>query len=149
MAISQAGREAMFTDRLIRELGISTNDAVLTVHCDNKQTLLLLTQDQFKLKTALRHVGIHAYWLREQVQLKRIHVEYMSSKEIASDGLTKALSNELFSNFRRQIGVVNIGNRLTVLQDARIDTDVIEDLLFNINTLSIATESNLEGQTAT
>ena len=56
---------------------------------------------------------------------------------MAADGLTKALPNEPFDRFRQQIGVVNIGDRLTKLNDAFIDTTEVEDLLFDVRAMTI------------
>ena len=144
LAISQAAKEAMFTDRLIRELGVNTDDGVLTIQCDNQQTIRLLMSSQFKLKTALRHVDIYNHWLREQVQQRNIRVQYLPTKEMAADGLTKALPNEPFDQFRRQIGVVNIGRRLSKLNDALVDTSEVEDLLFDVRTMTINDNDNDE-----
>jgi len=39
LAISQAAKEAMFTDRLLRELKIRPANPMITIQCDNTQTL--------------------------------------------------------------------------------------------------------------
>ncbi|KAH5706327.1 RNA-directed DNA polymerase [Parastagonospora nodorum] len=75
LALSQVAKEAIFTSRLLKELQINLSDPTITIKCDNKQTIRLVTEDVAKLQTKLRHVDIHHHWLRQEVTRKMIKVD--------------------------------------------------------------------------
>ena len=117
LALSQATKEALFVSRLIRELGVTLDDARLTVEVDNAQTIRLVTEDFARLKTNLRHVDIHNHWLRQEYANGVVDVKYTKSAEMMADGLTKALTQEPFLRFREQLGLVDVGERLRARQE--------------------------------
>jgi len=137
LALAQASKEAMFTRRLIDEFGLETDDDVLVVRCDNTATIRLINSEFGKLNTALRHVDIYHHWLRQAAQNKQVSVQYMPSKELPADGMTKALGYEEFRKFRVQIGVVNLGSRLVASKDKVMDVNEVEDLLFDVKKMSL------------
>jgi hypothetical protein len=57
-------------------------------------------------------VDIHNHWLRQEVSEKRIIVDYTPSKDTLADGLTKALQNNAFNAFVKQLGLVDITKKL-------------------------------------
>ena len=59
LALSQAAKEGMYINRMLKELGIKLDTAYLTIECDNQQTIRLVTEDIARLKTGLRHVDVH------------------------------------------------------------------------------------------
>jgi hypothetical protein len=80
----------------------------LSLRCDNQQTVGLLTKETPQLRTKLRHVDIHHHWLRQEVQNKRIPVEWVPSANMVADGLTKLLPRQKFVEFVRQLGMEDI-----------------------------------------
>jgi hypothetical protein len=106
LALSQVAKEAIFTSRLLKELQINLSDPTITIKCDNKQTIRLVTEDVAKLQTKLRHVDIHHHWLRQEVTRKMIKVEYIPSDNMIADGFTKALPANKWANFLNQLGLV-------------------------------------------
>ena len=99
-------KEAIFTSRLLKELQINLSDPAITIKCDNKQTIRLVTEDVAKLQTKLRHVDIHHHWLRQEVTRKMVKVEYVPSDNMIADGFTKALPANKWANFLNQLGLV-------------------------------------------
>jgi hypothetical protein len=65
-----------------------------------------------KLATKLRHIDIHKHWLRQEVQAKRLRVNWIPTAEMPADGLTKALPRQKHEIFVRQLGLVDIRERL-------------------------------------
>ena len=59
LALSQAGKEAMFTLRLIIELTVRLDSEPIRIQCDNQQTIRLINAELAKLSTRLMHVDIH------------------------------------------------------------------------------------------
>jgi hypothetical protein len=108
LALSQVAKEALFISRLLRELQIELDASTVTIQCDNKQTIRLVTEEVSRLQTKLRHVDIHNHWIRQEVSGGRIKVEYVQSADMIADGLTKVLPKSKWKGFLQQLGLVNI-----------------------------------------
>ncbi|RYP87917.1 hypothetical protein DL769_000369 [Monosporascus sp. CRB-8-3] len=112
LSLTQAAKEALFSSRLIKELGVTLDAGPLNMWCDNQQTIRLINADVALLQTKLRHVDIHNHWLREAAERDLIRVDYTPTGDMLADGLTKALSREPFRHFREQLGLVDITEAL-------------------------------------
>ena len=108
LALSQAAKEALFVSRLLKELLISLDNHRIRIECDNTQTIRLVTEEIAQLKTKLRHIDIHNHWLRQEVRHGRIEVVYTESAKQMADGLTKALTNNAFESFVKQMNLRNV-----------------------------------------
>jgi hypothetical protein len=91
LSLTQVAKEAKFLVRLYTEIGIKLKDSVITIQCDNKQTLRLVTEKTSQLTTKLQHVDIHNHWLRQEVQDGKIKMIYTPTAEMIADGFTKSL----------------------------------------------------------
>jgi hypothetical protein len=111
LALSQVAKEAIFISRLIRELQVNLLQKTITIHCDNTQTISLVTKETSKLQTKLRHVDIHNHWLRQEVQQGTISVEYIPSASMPADGLTKALPRNKWGAFLNHLNLVKRTDR--------------------------------------
>jgi hypothetical protein len=129
LALSQAAKEAIFTRRLLTSLKVSLDEDITRILCDNRQTIRLVSAEVAKLQTKLKHVDIHNHWLRQEVERGSISVEYVRSGEMIADGLTKALQAEKFEIFRRQVGLVDISERLKKRRTKELQEDDLEALL--------------------
>jgi hypothetical protein len=112
LSLSQAAKEGLYVSRMLKELGIELDTPCITIDCDNKQTIRLVTEELAKLKTSLRHVDIHNHWLRQEHSRGKIDVVYTESAKMMADGLTKALAQRPFESFREQMGLVDLRERL-------------------------------------
>ena len=68
----------------------------------------MLTKETPKLQTALKHVDIHQCWLRQEVQAKRIKVEWVPTGDMVADGFTKKLPAQKHEEFIQQLNLVDI-----------------------------------------
>ena len=66
LALSEITKEAMYLRRLLQAINLKLNEP-LTIDCDNKQTINLVTAEDMTLYIKLRHVDIHNHWLRQEV----------------------------------------------------------------------------------
>ena len=132
LALSNAAKEGLFLQRLIREMKLAPVPSPLLLQCDNLQTVGLVMKDDARLATKLRHVDIHNHWLRQSAKDGSITVKHIRTDEMLADGLTKALTPGKFKTFRQQIGVIDIIDRLNHRMPPPPDQDLVdqmEDLL--------------------
>jgi len=71
-----------------------------------------LSKETPKLQTALKHVDIHQSWLRQEVQAKRIKVEWIPTTEMVADGFTKVLPAQKHAEFVKQLNLVDIKDKI-------------------------------------
>lgn len=112
LALSQAAKEGMFMERLLKELGVEFDTPRITIECDNTQTIRLVTEEIARLKTSLRHVDIHNHWLRQEHARGKISVVYTESAKMMADGLTKALVQAAYESFREKMGLVDVEKQI-------------------------------------
>lgn len=108
LSLAQAAKEGMFLQRLLTELTLVLDDPVLTIECDNTNTINLINKETATLQTKLRHVDIHNHWLRQERARGKIRVEYVPTKEMVADGLTKALNADNHQKFVKMLKLVGI-----------------------------------------
>ena len=104
LAISQTAKKIIYLSRLMKSLTLHLSE-FLFIECDNMQTIWLLVAEFFKLQTKLRHVNIHSHWLRQEVQRRSIHLNWVSIKRMIADGLIKTLTFTNFEAFVKMIGL--------------------------------------------
>ena len=98
-----------------------TLDCIPTIWCDNQQTVGIVTKEHDKLHTKIKHVDIHQLWIRQEVAASRINVIWVPTDCMPADGLTKILPKQKFAEFVRQLGLVNITERLKGLDQTNVD----------------------------
>jgi len=90
LSLSIAAVEIIWWQRFFKAVGLSLKRD-FTLLCDNMQTIQLLRQDTPKLNTKLRHIDVHQHWLRQEVQDKKINVQWVPIDKMPTNGLTKIL----------------------------------------------------------
>ena len=100
LAMSEAGKTLLWWKRLFKAIDFDPEHD-LTIKGDNQQTLRILTKEDPMIRTKLRHVDIHQHWLRQEVQAKRISVQWVPTSMMPADGFTKLLTGQRFANFVR------------------------------------------------
>lgn len=104
LAVSQVGKEVIWWQNLFREINFKLPEK-MSIRCDNRQTIRLLTNESPQLTTKLRHVDIHHHWLRQEVIQKRIHIEWISTNEMPADGFTKVFTRQKHDHFLRLLNL--------------------------------------------
>lgn len=104
LAISTASKEYIWWSRFFDSINFSPGHET-HIQCDNMQTIRAFTSDTPKFTTKLRHVDIHRHWLRQEVQNKRISIQWTPTTTILADGLTKSLPPQRHKEFVRLIGL--------------------------------------------
>lgn len=97
--------------RLFDEIKLKFEEKT-TILCDNRQTISLLQKDTPKLVTKLKHVDIHQHWLRQEVQLGNLKLEWIPTMDMPADGFTKPLPRQRHEMFVDQLNLVDIHDRM-------------------------------------
>lgn len=96
------------------------------IWCDNQQTVGIVTKEHNKLHTKVKYVDIHQLWTQQEVTASGINVMWVPTDHMPADGITKVLPKQKFTEFIRQLGRVDITERLKNLrQVAGNDLDTI------------------------
>jgi hypothetical protein len=66
-----------------------------------------------KLHSKLKHVDFHQPWIHQEVEAGRLHVKWLATHEMSADGMTKVLNTQLYMQFVKQLGAVEINQRVT------------------------------------
>jgi hypothetical protein len=107
LALSLTSREYIWWMRLFKNIDFII-DHKPTIYCDNTATIRLLSKEEPKLITALKHVDIHQSWLRQEVQKGTIPIQWIATADMVADGLTKELSPTKHQQFIKQLGLIDI-----------------------------------------
>lgn len=94
MAISEAGKEAVYLRALLFEILKNPNDILdfskgVLVYNDNQSAQKIVANQVFHKRT--KHIDVKYHYIRELVSDKRIDLKYMPSSEMVADICTKPL----------------------------------------------------------
>lgn len=106
-ALSHTAGQLYWWQRFFNAISLDLKDQ-FPLQCDNLQTVRLLIKDSPKLITKLKHVDIHQHWLRQEVQLQNLQVEWIPTHKMKADGFTKNLPRQKHEHFVRQLGLIDI-----------------------------------------
>ena len=95
MAITEAGKEAIWCTRFLKALGHET-EGPADLRADNKSAIALSDNPEFHRR--VKHIELRYHWIRENIASKDIELTYVSTDVMAADGLTKPLAVELIRN---------------------------------------------------
>lgn len=93
------------------EIGLDPEHDI-TIEYDNQQTVGLLVKDESELRTKLKHVDIHHHWLRQEVQAKRLPIEWIPTANMPADGFTKILPRQKHERFKKMLRLNDIKDRI-------------------------------------
>ncbi len=102
IALSSSVQEAVWLQQLSEELRLKKKP--IQIYCDNQSTIKLSTSDGYKPRT--KHIDIRHHYIREAIGDQKIMVEFIESKRMVADSLTKAVSKEKTLFCLKEIGLV-------------------------------------------
>lgn len=100
IALTQASKEAVWLQLLLRELGVQGNDPV-EILVDNQGAIALARNPEFHTRT--KHIDIQYHYIRQEIGKGRIRLQFVETGEMLADCLTKPLSATKFQRFLRGI----------------------------------------------
>jgi hypothetical protein len=92
MAASAATKEAIWIWTLIRELNMIPSPKPTLLLLDNQSAMSLAKNSVFHDRT--KHISIRHHFIREQLEMGEVAVDYISTNAQVADILTKGLTRE-------------------------------------------------------
>lgn len=104
-ALSLASRQAIWLRKLDAEIS-QEEEKTIQMYCDNQSALKVAKNPEAHART--KHFDIHLHFVRQRVELGHIRVDYLNTKQMPADFLTKALPRPAFEECRLACGVCPI-----------------------------------------
>jgi hypothetical protein len=102
MAAPNATKEAIWLRVLLEDLGFPQVSAT-TLHANNLGCIAL--SNGTVTHSRAKHIDIHHHFICERVTNSEIDLQYVSTKEMLADILTKQLPHKAFEKYRSALGV--------------------------------------------
>ena len=102
MALTEAAKEAIWCARFLVEFGFQ-KDSLVLIQGNNQGAIALTENPEFHKQN--KHIEIKWHWIWEAVELRKIQISYISTKEMIADGLTKPLASGPFQAFKELLGM--------------------------------------------
>ena len=101
--MSVTDHEAVWLHKLLADLFGHEMDSIV-IHCDNQSCVKLSENPVFYNKS--KHIEIKYHYIRDMMQRKAVHVQYLSTHEQVADVFTKLLARMKFEYFCDRLGLV-------------------------------------------
>ncbi len=102
IALAECAKEALWIQGLLLELSATKPTAVL-IYEDNQAAIKLAANPTHHQRT--KHIDVRYHFLRDLVGDDRITLQYIESKLMLADALTKPLPRPLLEDLRQRIGL--------------------------------------------
>jgi hypothetical protein len=106
IAAGHAAREAVWVRRCINELGLSSPLRNVVVKSDSTGGIALTKNPEGQSRT--KHIQVQHHFVRELVDEGELLLEWVPTRDMLADGLTKALPAPQFKAHRQLIGLGEI-----------------------------------------
>ena len=106
MAVTAGVKELEYYVNVLNWLGIKQNQPIIAYQ-DNKSTMRIVEEAEFKGNS--KHFDVSYLYTSERIVNGSIKLEYVKSREMLADGLTKPLTRSLFLEFRKSLGLIRSG----------------------------------------
>ena len=104
VALCQAGKQAVWTRGLLRELGydwLLEGEYTVPISCDNNAAIALSENPENHAWS--KHIDIQYHYIRQLVAYNYVRIEFCLSTHMIANIFTKPLSKRLFGNCVRDI----------------------------------------------
>ncbi|TPX55991.1 DNA-directed DNA polymerase, partial [Powellomyces hirtus] len=102
IALAECAKEALWIQGLLSELSATEQTAVL-IYEDNQAAIKLAANPTHHQRT--KHIDVRYHFLRDLVSNERIHLQYIESKLMLADTLTKPLPCPLLDDLQHSTGL--------------------------------------------
>ncbi|TPX54120.1 DNA-directed DNA polymerase [Powellomyces hirtus] len=102
IALAECAKEALWIQGLLSELS-ATEQTAVPIYEDNQAAIKLAANPTHHQRT--KHIDVRYHFLRDLVGNERIHLQYIESKLMLADALTKPLPRPLLDDLRHRTGL--------------------------------------------
>jgi hypothetical protein len=131
LSLSHTAKETIGLYRLFAQIEFDPEQQP-RILCDNQQTVGLVQKERPQVTSKLKHVDIHNLWLRQIHRDGKVAVQWVSTKDMPSDGFTKPLSAERHAHFVSQLGLIDISMQIDPA--LQLETDDPQDMQMSSET---------------
>jgi hypothetical protein len=142
MSVSAATQEVVWIRNLLEELGLKPTGPT-TVYQDNQGAIAMSKNPVQHGRT--KHIDIRHHYVRDCVELKKIRLEYISTKKMIADVFTKPLAGPQFTNLCLSLGVTEVKSWEGVGRDSPNTSHGDGLALAGYDTRHLASRGMLEG----
>ena len=103
MAMSEAGKEALWIRSFLEEIGYRKRHLPVTILGDNQGAIALAKNPHDNRRS--KHIDVRYHWIRNHVNEGNFILNWIPTAEMAADGLTKPLPTPGFIRFKSMIGL--------------------------------------------
>ena len=103
MAMTHAGKEAIFLEHLYGNVGISISVPIFLL-IDNQSAIALAENPIFH--ACSKHIEVHHHLVHEKIEDGMIQLDYIPMADQIMDIFTKLLNSEKFQKFHDTLGLV-------------------------------------------
>lgn len=104
MAAYESTIQAIWIKNLLQEIGIKKAETPVSLYEDNTGCIRLAENPEHISRA--KHIDVKYHFVRERVQLKDIKIDYVGTKDMVADMMTKPLSGALFLKHRTAAGMI-------------------------------------------
>ena len=109
MAMTHAGKEAIFLNHLYGEVGIPHSIPIYLL-VDNQSAIALAKNPIFHAQS--KHIAVRHHWIREKIEKGTLKLDYIPTADQIADIFTKPLASEKFVvKFRKALGLILVDER--------------------------------------
>lgn len=101
MSMCAATQEAIWLRTLHNDLFPSKNETLL--NCDNKSAICIASNNMYSNRT--KHIDVKFHFIREKIADKSIKLNYVSTKSMIADILTKSVTTDTFKRLAIEFGL--------------------------------------------
>ena len=106
IALGHGARQGVWMQRFINELGLCELEPNITLLGDNESSIKLVQNTEQHSHT--KHIDIQHHYIQSLMDDGELVVEWVATKDMLADRLTKALTKDLFKEHRQQLGLEHI-----------------------------------------
>lgn len=105
MAMSCATQEALWLKQMEEDLWAKLKDDPVVIFCDSQSALCLSRNDGYNPRT--KHIDIRYHFIRQNITQANVCFEYVGTKQMVADTLTKAVAADKFKFCTSSMGLLN------------------------------------------
>ena len=105
MALTHAAQEGLYLQQLQMEMGIDHEGRGFLLLCDNQSSMKIAQNPVFHKRS--KHISIRYHFIREKVESGEMELQFLRTKEMAADQLTKNVGAQVFVAGKELMGMIS------------------------------------------